>query len=121
MVTKRHITATMVSRARNAVPRPPSKGVMPIRGEAECGADHNVHLGWCAAVAVGDRVANGVDGWIGTVGQPSLALSMRQSKRLSSMGASIADLPTSMPATIWEALVNLRSVPLATRGGTQTR
>lgn len=46
---------------------------------------------------------------------------MRQSKRLSNMVASIADLPTSLPATIWEeALVNLRSVPLATRCCIQT-
>lgn len=93
-------------------PRPLSKGVMPIRGEAECGAGHNAYLGTCAAVAAGDRVVNGVDAWIGTVGHPSLLLSMRQSKRLSSMGVLIADLPTSMPATNWEeALVNLRSVP----------
>lgn len=55
MVTKRHVTAPMVSRARNAMPRPLLKGVMPIRGEAECGAGHNAHLGTCAAVAVGDR------------------------------------------------------------------
>lgn len=102
-------------------PRPLSKGVMPIRGEAECGAGHNAHLGTCAAVAVGDRVVNGVDAWIGTVGHPSLVLSMRQSKRLSSMEASTADLPISLPATIWqEALVNLRSVPLATRRCIQT-
>lgn len=100
MVTKRHITTTMASRARNAVPRPPSKGVTPIRDEAESNAGHNARPSTCAAVAVGECVTNSVDGWSGAVGQASLVLSMRQSKRLSSMEPSIADLPTSMPAAI---------------------